>query len=781
MKRTLLNCSQFQLRLRLQSSANLSDGRFLSLYRVEIFSNVFVFVLMFFLFSFAALFAQETQPEKKTIPKQHNEATQKLLSNTNLSAAQLKDLIKNGADVKATNDAGQTALHIFANTRNYDAVKYLADQGADVNAKDNNGETPLHVASTANFNTTNIIKYLLDKKADINAKNNDNQTPLIKVLQKKYDRKETTTLVKLFIKNGAKTGIKDKNNLTVFNMLVRRNIEIDPNFLKILIEQGNDINWSGDQYSPVACWAAKNGADLKTLEYLKKTKADFNKSNLYGETPFYLFLTRSIPAVKGEISLEHVKLLIEGGADINVPSEPLLQTPLLTVLSQDKPKLETVRYLVEKGADIHIKDKRDTGVLHAAILRKDIKLAEKENYEREVLDIIKYLVEKGADINSPDKIEGARPIHLAAIMGSYKLVKYFEDQKIPLNIKSIKSGETPLHYAVKGLAKIDLVKYLVENGCSINEKNNYKLTPLILATRNTYADIDVIKYLCDDKNLEINIGDQLGSTPLILACHCSKNPAIIKHLIECGADVKAVSTKGKGGISSLHALMYNGGYSQNYVLQKNIPQMKIDAKEMCDLITLLVDKGADINCKNDRGATPLLDAMSFHAVDTSVLAFLVQKGADVNVRDSNGRSCGLIFIRSSRKEAEAKELMKILKIDVNNPHYKTLMHEALKEGARLNVLNLHKYGGFPINTRDQFGSTLLHVAVTKNDNKIIDELLVRNLIRAGADVNVKDNNGATPLHDAAERGRPEMLTILLEAGADVNAKDIHGMTPLDIV
>ncbi|MDR2171537.1 MAG: ankyrin repeat domain-containing protein, partial [Planctomycetaceae bacterium] len=39
----------------------------------------------------------------------------------------------------------------------------------------------------------------------------------------------------------------------------------------------------------------------------------------------------------------------------------------------------------------------------------------------------------------------------------------------------------------------------------------------------------------------------------------------------------------------------------------------------------------------------------------------------------------------------------------------------------------------------------------------------------------------TPLHDAAERGRPEMLTILLEAGADVNAKDIHGMTPLDIV
>ncbi|MDR2172403.1 MAG: ankyrin repeat domain-containing protein, partial [Planctomycetaceae bacterium] len=50
-----------------------------------------------------------------------------------------------------------------------------------------------------------------------------------------------------------------------------------------------------------------------------------------------------------------------------------------------------------------------------------------------------------------------------------------------------------------------------------------------------------------------------------------------------------------------------------------------------------------------------------------------------------------------------------------------------------------------------------------------------------AEFQLRYNNGETPLHDAAERGRPEMLTILLEAGADVNAKDIHGMTPLDIV
>ena len=48
----------------------------------------------------------------------------------------------------------------------------------------------------------------------------------------------------------------------------------------------------------------------------------------------------------------------------------------------------------------------------------------------------------------------------------------------------------------------------------------------------------------------------------------------------------------------------------------------------------------------------------------------------------------------------------------------------------------------------------------------------------GADVNAKDKDGDTPLHDAAFRGHKEMVELLLANGADVMARDNSGLTPL---
>ena len=56
--------------------------------------------------------------------------------------------------------------------------------------------------------------------------------------------------------------------------------------------------------------------------------------------------------------------------------------------------------------------------------------------------------------------------------------------------------------------------------------------------------------------------------------------------------------------------------------------------------------------------------------------------------------------------------------------------------------------------------------------------VVRALIKAGADVNAKDNDGWTPLHYSAWNGHLEVARALIEAGADVNAKENGGSTPL---
>ncbi len=56
---------------------------------------------------------------------------------------------------------------------------------------------------------------------------------------------------------------------------------------------------------------------------------------------------------------------------------------------------------------------------------------------------------------------------------------------------------------------------------------------------------------------------------------------------------------------------------------------------------------------------------------------------------------------------------------------------------------------------------------------------VKQHLANGADVNVKDTIGLTPLHMAAGDGRKEVAELLIAKGSEVNAK-IEGMTPLDI-
>ncbi|XP_031215986.1 ankyrin repeat domain-containing protein 31 isoform X3 [Mastomys coucha] len=78
-----------------------------------------------------------------------------------------------------------------------------------------------------------------------------------------------------------------------------------------------------------------------------------------------------------------------------------------------------------------------------------------------------------------------------------------------------------------------------------------------------------------------------------------------------------------------------------------------------------------------------------------------------------------------------------------------------------------------ISTRNAKGESPLHVA-SRGGNLS----LVKVLIEAGADVNLKDNAGWTPLHKASSGGFDDVIIELLKAGANVNCENRDGIMPL---
>ena len=81
--------------------------------------------------------------------------------------------------------------------------------------------------------------------------------------------------------------------------------------------------------------------------------------------------------------------------------------------------------------------------------------------------------------------------------------------------------------------------------------------------------------------------------------------------------------------------------------------------------------------------------------------------------------------------------------------------------------------GADVNTHNEFGTTILMAAASRNYTQI-----VRRLLEAGADVNFQGEFGTTALMMAVRNNRIQIARILINAGANVNATNNTGMTAL---
>ena len=206
------------------------------------------------------------------------------------------------------------------------------------------------------------------------------------------------------------------------------------------------------------------------------------------------------------------------------------------------------------------------------------------------------------------------------------------------------------------------------------------------------------------------------------------------------------------------------------------------------ILAKLIDRGIPVNVRDGNSCT-LLCLMSSLA-PFNICRLLLERGADATIPDCNSTT-PLHNAATDRSFSGpwCCQLLLIYGADVNakGPLGRTPLHKAADRGC-LKTCEVLVEAGAEVDALDDNLSTPLMVLARLYSTSDYNELeceryeCARYLIARGADVSLADCKGWTSLHQTTHHRSAALLTeLLLQNGAQVNVKDIYGMTPVDYV
>lgn len=166
------------------------------------------------------------------------------------------------------------------------------------------------------------------------------------------------------------------------------------------------------------------------------------------------------------------------------------------------------------------------------------------------------------------------PLMIAAVRGDNEMAEILLNAGADINAIS-DTGDTALVKAIN-FEETEVVKLLLKNGADPELRNPYSGESVLHSTART-ANVEVMRILLS-KNINVNVKDNSGTTPLLVAASSSS-----------------------------------------------------ELKSKVEIIRALIDKGADVNATNNSGRTALMSSIS----SAETINILIEHGANVNARDAD--------------------------------------------------------------------------------------------------------------------------------------------------
>jgi ankyrin repeat protein len=455
-------------------------------------------------------------------------------------------------------------------------------------------------------------------------------------------------------------------------------------------------------------------------------------------------------------------------------------TPLKIAIEQGN--LEMVRLLIKAKADIFVLDFSGNSLLTVAAKKGHI-------------DIMKLLISSGIDVNVAGR-SGRTPLHGASEYQDSKGVDSL--LKLGAQVNAVDCcGDTPLHNAAES-GSVDSVNLLLKAGALLDPQDWEGYTPLMRCIR--VNAIEPLKLLIS-RGADINRLNAQGDSALDLAT-CYGHGELIRTLIENGAKINDQVLN-----ETERYITYYKGIEE--------PLSALNAYQCHRLLEKPLDsKTQSYDCEFIKDWEKINKIMKSLEVLQTHLEFLH------DISKSSGESFGNYFDEDKyNKDPLFGAGMMVLsdqRINILHSRFMNLMQDPSAEKLqtlhddlsnliksddlrdRLGNSPLHMYAlwcfsdritelserGVNINSVNRLGQTPLFLAAC-NNRSYLERAGVKfnTLLKAGADPNIADNHGRTPLNYLMQYhycDSKEKIIKLIEAKADVNQCDQKGISPFRV-